>query len=212
MKLQGGSSMLSAVIHGFILAIGLILPLGAQNIFIFNQGARAPRITGALAAIIAAAFSDTLLIFLAVSGASLLLFSDPRVQRLIMAGGVLFLIWIGFSIWKEQVNLKPNHAELFAAKKQVTFALSVSLLNPHALLDTIGVIGTNAFNYSGSEKWAFAAACASVSWLWFFGLAWCGHGVGKISDGTRIRSLVNKLSAVMIWGIALYLAFSLLPR
>ncbi|WP_307724718.1 LysE/ArgO family amino acid transporter [Sporolactobacillus inulinus] len=61
----------------------------------------------------------------------------------------------------------------------MTFALSVSLLNPHALLDTIGVIGTNALNYSGSEKWTFAAACASVSWLWFFGLAWCGRGVGQ---------------------------------
>ena len=31
--------MVTAIIHGFILAIGLILPLGAQNVFIFNQGA-----------------------------------------------------------------------------------------------------------------------------------------------------------------------------
>ncbi len=36
--------------------------------------------------------------------------------------------------------------------KQVSFALSVSLLNPHAILDTIGVIGSSAALYSGSNK------------------------------------------------------------
>ncbi|EZP76963.1 lysine exporter protein LysE/YggA [Parageobacillus genomosp. 1] len=30
--------MLTAFIHGFILALGLILPLGAQNVFVFPQG------------------------------------------------------------------------------------------------------------------------------------------------------------------------------
>ena len=27
------------LIHGLLLALGLILPLGAQNVFVFNQGA-----------------------------------------------------------------------------------------------------------------------------------------------------------------------------
>lgn len=31
--------MLQAVLHGILLALGLILPLGAQNVFVFNQGA-----------------------------------------------------------------------------------------------------------------------------------------------------------------------------
>lgn len=29
-----------AIIHGIVLAFGLILPLGAQNVFVFQQGAR----------------------------------------------------------------------------------------------------------------------------------------------------------------------------
>ena len=32
------------------------------------------------------------------------------------------------------------------------FQRSVSLLNPHAILDTIGVIGTNSIQYIGSEN------------------------------------------------------------
>lgn len=35
--------MLEAFIHGALLAFGLILPLGIQNIFIFNQGATQKR-------------------------------------------------------------------------------------------------------------------------------------------------------------------------
>lgn len=30
---------MEALVHGIILAFGLIIPLGVQNIFIFNQGA-----------------------------------------------------------------------------------------------------------------------------------------------------------------------------
>ncbi|EOB7095948.1 hypothetical protein NYT36_02995 [Staphylococcus aureus] len=31
--------MIQPVLHGILLALGLILPLGAQNVFVFNQGA-----------------------------------------------------------------------------------------------------------------------------------------------------------------------------
>lgn len=31
--------MLQPLIHGLLLALGLILPLGAQNVVVFNQGA-----------------------------------------------------------------------------------------------------------------------------------------------------------------------------
>ncbi|MCL7520047.1 amino acid transporter, partial [Staphylococcus aureus] len=54
--------MVTAIIHGFILAIGLILPLGAQNVFIFNQGANQPKYRYVLPAIITAGLSDSLLI------------------------------------------------------------------------------------------------------------------------------------------------------
>ena len=41
---------------------------------------------------------------------------------------------------------------LMSAKNKLAFAISVSLLNPHAIMDTVGVIGTSASVYSGSEN------------------------------------------------------------
>lgn len=34
----GVHNMLEAFIHAVLLALGLILPLGVQNVFVFNQG------------------------------------------------------------------------------------------------------------------------------------------------------------------------------
>ena len=50
--------MLQPLIHGLLLALGLILPLGAQNVFVFNQGAN-QKISKALPVIITAGLCDT---------------------------------------------------------------------------------------------------------------------------------------------------------
>ena len=60
--------MSEAVIHGFLLAIGLILPLGAQNVFVFNQGANQSKLIKAFPAVITAGICDSILISLAVIG------------------------------------------------------------------------------------------------------------------------------------------------
>ena len=39
-----------------------------------------------------------------------------------------------------------------ATGEQIAFTASVSLLNPHAILDTISVIGTNALSYTGIDR------------------------------------------------------------
>ena len=60
--------MAEAFIHGFILSFGLILPLGVQNVFVFNQGALQKRFIHALPVVLTASLCDTLLIPLLFSG------------------------------------------------------------------------------------------------------------------------------------------------
>lgn len=64
--------MLAAFINGFILAFGLIIPLGVQNIFVFNQGATQPTFFRAMPSVLTATLCDALLITLAVLGVSLI--------------------------------------------------------------------------------------------------------------------------------------------
>lgn len=198
--------MLAALLHGFVLSFGLILPLGAQNVFVFNQGASQSKFRGAIPVVITASLCDTLLILLAVLGVSVIVLSVPVLQTVFFSIGLLFLLYMGWSIWKsEPANLNQKEAAM-SPKKQIMFAMSVSLLNPHAILDTIGVIGTSSLSYTGSEKVTFTIACIAVSWLWFLGLAIVGKIIGNFDTKGVFLKLINKISAIIIWGVALYIA------
>ncbi|PTX61782.1 L-lysine exporter family protein LysE/ArgO [Melghirimyces profundicolus] len=200
--------MTEAAVHGILLAFGLILPLGAQNVFVFNQGASQPTLLRAVPVILTAALCDTLLIVLAVLGVSLVLLTFPWLKLTLFGAGFLFLLYMGWTVWKSAASPSPSQdGGPLTAKRQIAFALSVSLLNPHAILDTVGVIGTNSLQYDSPEKWVFTGACAAVSWLWFLGLAVTGRVIGRTDTKGNVLQAVNRLSALIIWGVAVYIAF-----
>ncbi len=193
---------MAAFLHGFLLALGLILPLGAQNVFIFNQGANHKRISKTMPVIITAGLCDTLLIILAILGVSLVLLSLPILQLIVYIIGFIFLIYMAISLWNE----KPKNLEYqspMSAKKQIGFAMSVSLLNPHAIMDTIGVIGTSASIYDGMNKWIFSISTIAVSWLWFILLAFLGKMIGSVDKTGKWIVYLNKLSSVIIVIVAI---------
>ncbi|MCM3216465.1 LysE/ArgO family amino acid transporter [Niallia taxi] len=200
--------MIEAAIHGFLLALGLILPLGVQNIFIFNQGAGHANFRNSLPAVVTASICDTLLILLSVLGVSLFLFHVVWLKTLLLIAGACFLVYMGYVTWKSKPN--PEGGETLSAGKQIGFALSVSLLNPHAIMDTVGVIGTSSLLYSGTEKQLFALSCILVSWLWFIGLAITGRMLGKVDKTGNLLVLLNKASALVMWVMAIVMAKQLL--
>lgn len=204
--------MVAAFVHGFILAFGLILPLGVQNIFVFNQGALQKRFINALPVVLTASLCDTFLITLAVLGVSVIILGSFWIKTTLLSVGVLFLLYIGWSTWKSPAGNNQNEngiAESFTPRKQIAFAASVSLLNPHAIMDTVGVIGTSSLNYSGTEKFSFTFATILVSWIWFTGLAVVGRITGRLDTSGRTMRIMNKLSGLVMWGAAFYIAVSL---
>ena len=207
---------MEAILHGFVLALGLILPLGVQNVFVFTQGAAQPRLPGALPAVVAASLCDTLLILLAVFGVSAVVLEFEGLRLALMLAGIAFLAYMGFSLWRsrpaETQGGEAAPARALPPAKQILFAASVSLLNPHALLDTIGVIGTSALAYAGADQLRFAAACVAVSWIWFAGLAAAGSALRRFDGGGRLMTRFNRGSALFIWGTALVLAWNLLQE
>lgn len=201
--------MISAGIHGFLLAVGLILPLGVQNLFVFNQGAIQPRWVYVLPVVLTASICDTILISFAVFGVSAVVLGISWIKFTLVIAGVLFLIYMGYTTWKSKPNMDRTNPQSLTTRKQVAFAASVSLLNPHAIMDTIGVIGTSSLSYSGTAKLAFMVVCILVSWIWFFGLSIAGSLIGKIDPTGRFILTLNKISALIMWGTSIYLFVSL---
>lgn len=201
--------MITAILHGIALAFGLILPLGVQNVFVFNQGASQSRFKDAIPVVLTAAICDTLLILLAILGVSVIVLTMPVFQTALFSIGLLFLLYMGWTVWKSKPSKKDQNAVPLTPKKQIMFAMSVSLLNPHAIMDTIGVIGTSSLVYSGNEKIVFTVATVVVSWIWFFGVAFAGKKVGEIDSNGNLMTIINKISAIIIWAVAIYITYQL---
>lgn len=202
--------LVTAIRDGFLLAFGLILPLGVQNTFILTQGALHRRWAGALPAVITAAICDTFLVTAAVAGVSMVVLTVPWLKGALSWTGVVFLAYMGWLTWRSKPEEGSAAGESWPVRRQITFAASVSLLNPHAILDTVAVIGSNSLHYSGAPLLGYTLTVIGVSWLWFLGLAAAGFLLGSAASGVHLRQWLNKISAVIMWFVGLQFLLSLI--
>lgn len=198
-----------AFIHGFILALGLILPLGVQNLFVLQQGMQQTGFRKTLPAVMTAASCDTLLIAGAVSGMSMLLLERQWLQTSLLLLGSVFLFYMGWKNWQSARSMATELPKIdpLNSRQQIVFAVSVSLLNPYAFLDILGVIGTSSLQYGNTEKLVFSSAAILVSWLWFTVLSLLGGMFERLPERWQQPCRIQRLSAVFIWGSAVYLLY-----
>jgi L-lysine exporter family protein LysE/ArgO len=201
----------SAIVKAFFLSLGLILPLGVQNTFVMTQGALHRRWARALPAVITAGICDTILTTVSVSGMSLVVLKIPWFKTALSWVGVFFLAYMGWATWRSEPSQGASAADdEWPLRRQVLFAASVSLLNPHAILDTVAVIGTTALQYSGGVRLAYTLTSIAVSWVWFVSLAAAGRLLGLAASGLNLMRWLNRASALIMWAVAAQFLYSLL--
>lgn len=88
----------------------------------------------------------------------------------------------------------------------VLTALSVSLLNPHAILDTVVMLGTLANSY-GAEKWVFAVGALTGSAVWFLTLGFGVRALAPLLDTPRTWKIVDLVVGTVMVFIAGSLVF-----
>ena len=85
--------------------------------------------------------------------------------------------------------------------------LSVSILNPHAWVDTMVVLGTMA-NTFGDQRWLFAAGAVIASIVWFSSLALGGAVLSKWLNRPRTWQVLDIFVGAIMLVVAGLLAFS----
>lgn len=196
--------MLAAFTKGFVLSFGLVAPLGAQNAFIFNQAASQPSYRDVLPVVITTIVCDALLILLAAFGASIM----PEIlflKSILSLVASVFLLYLCVLTWNNSTEFNENQL-ILGSIKQISYTLSISLANPHAILDTFLVIGPISSEYSETKKYAFIFGCIMVDIIWFFTLSACGFFIRHLRNRGLIIALINKTSAIIMFLIAMNLA------
>ncbi|MDA8192993.1 MAG: LysE family transporter [Thermaerobacter sp.] len=114
-------------------------------------------------------------------------------------------MWLGWQSWHSPVRAAQSSdtAAYWTLRRRLLHTLRASLLNPHAIMDTLVVVGGGAAAYATpADKLAYALAAVLVSWVWFFAISLTGRGLGRLRDQTRTLRWVNRLSAVIMWTVA----------
>jgi L-lysine exporter family protein LysE/ArgO len=103
------------------------------------------------------------------------------------------------------VRLRVPERTLTPVHVVVLTALSVSMLNPHAILDTVVMLGTLANSY-GADKWLFATGAVTGSALWFLTLGLGVRALAPVLDTPRTWRIVDIVVGVVMVAIAAKLA------
>lgn len=193
---------------GLMIGFSLIMAIGAQNLFIIRQGIR--REYSYYVAVICL-LCDSLLIFLSISSVSLLITQYPLVKQSLLWFAVLFLTGYGsFSIYRgirpgaESTFENTSSSSLSTSYWKITLtALCFSLLNPHAILDTVVLMGGIANNFSSTtEQYHFALGAVIASCIWFFGLTLLSVKMSKLIKTKPVFRGLEIVSGLLMLFIA----------
>ena len=207
------STLASAIyLKGMATTAGLIIAIGAQNAFLLGQALRR-QFHWPIALL--CCFFDIALISLGVAGMGLLITNSPVMLLVASWGGIVFLSWYGAVALRAAFHpgvLRASDSGPQTLKAALLTTLAVTLLNPHAWLDTVVLLGSIGGRYPVDERFIFVAGCVTASVLWFCGLAAGAKWLAPLFKKPVAWRVLDLLIAAMMWTIAALLLLDTLAR
>lgn len=193
-------------LNGLLLGLSLIMALGPQNVFLIRQGAQKKH--AVLSAIICF-FCDLILICASVAGLHELLAYHPVFQIWMTWFGAAFLLYYGTTALKTafKSSRQTDHQEKQHINRWqiVLLALGFSLLNPHAIIDCIVIIGSGSAQFPEHQQ-AFILGVATSSLLWFSSLTFTTHYFSDVLTRATVWRRVEFCSGVLMIFLSVKLA------
>ena len=188
---------------GFLTGLSLILAIGAQNIFVIEQGLKKQYI---FLVCLICSISDLLLIFLGIFLFQYLNnYFTPTVELIF---NILLLIFLLHFIWGKikakvsetsfNIDNKTNNLPTILVK-----TLGFTFLNPHVYSDTVFFLGNLSKSLSQMDKYYFGAGAAISSFLFFFILGYLSKYFSKYLKSVKVWKRINYLIILFMSILAL---------
>ena len=163
---------MSFLLLGFFTGISLILAIGAQNIFVIEQGLKKKYV---FIVCLICSLSDFILIFLGI-----FLFEYLKIyftKNVELTFNILLFIFLIYFIYNKVISLyKKNNInfedENLNFKSIVIKTLGFTYLNPHVYSDTVFFLGNFSKNFLITNKYLFGFGASIASFLFFFSLGY----------------------------------------
>jgi len=179
------------LILGFITGLSLILAIGAQNIFVIEQGLKKQYV---FIVCLICSISDLFLIFLGIFLFEYFNFFFNSTVELIF-NILLFVFLIYFIINKLRIkydnlnlSLKNNkHTPINIILKTLVF----TYLNPHVYSDTVFFLGNFSKSFLITDKYYFGIGASAASFLFFFSLGYLSKVLSEYLVEKKIWKIIN---------------------
>ncbi len=199
--------MFDAILHGYLVAISLILAIGAQNAFVLRQGLRREHVG---AVVIACAASDAVLIGVGVAGFGTIATHLPWFGNAMRWFGVAFLLVYGAMRFRAALQggeaLRPAAGTGASLRQVLVTCLILTWANPHVYLDTVVLLGSISAQYAPYGL-AFGIAAAAGSFSFFAALGFGARLLAPLFAKPRAWVVLEVVVGATMWAIAATLAF-----
>lgn len=193
---------MTAFLAGFAMSLSLIVAIGAQNAFVLRQGLRRSHVGAVVATCV---ISEAILITLGVAGFGALTRTFPSIEMITRWGGAAFLVIYGIlslrrAFFETEKLVASNGTEMTVSATVLT-CLALTWLNPHAILDTVVLLGAIAAHYD-SDRWVFGAGALLASTFFFVSLGYGAALLQPIFARPIAWRILEVCVAILVWSIA----------
>ena len=201
---------MSFLVLGFFTGLSLIFAIGAQNVFVIEQGLKKQFV---FTVCLICAISDLLLIFL---GIFLFYYFDSFFTPLIeLIFNILLLLFLLNFIWEK---IKENKKEIKIDESNIRISffktiyrtLGFTYLNLHVYSDTVFFLGNFSKNFLVSQKYLFGIGASISSLIFFFALGYLSKYLSNYLKNDKIWKTINLIIILFMSCLAFYVLNNIL--
>ena len=176
---------------GFFTGLSLIVAIGAQNIFVIEQGLKKKHI---FLVCFICSVSDLILIFLGIFLFHYFIqYFNSIIELIFNILLVIFLIYFIFSKLKSfnsKINLNTKIPD--TSKYNIFFkTLGFTYLNPHVYSDTVFFLGNFSKNFIFNQKIMFGVGASIASFIFFFVIGYLSRYLSQYAQSEKVWKIIN---------------------
>jgi len=179
------------LILGFFTGLSLILAIGAQNIFVIEQGLKKQHI---FLVCLICSLSDFILIFFGIFLFHYFVqYFNSTIELLFNILLVIFLthfIYSKIKSFSSKVNFSDH---IFEISKFNIFlkTLGFTYLNPHVYSDTVFFLGNFSKNFFLDQKILFGVGASVASFVFFFIIGYLSKYLSQYAQSEKVWKIIN---------------------
>ena len=194
---------------GFFTGLSLILAIGAQNIFVIEQGLKKQHI---FLVCLICSLSDLILIFLGIFLFHYFIqYFNSTIELIFNILLIIFLLHFIYSkikVYNSSINFNTDTKNI--SKLNILLkTLGFTYLNPHVYSDTVFFLGNFSNNLLINDKIIFGIGASVASFLFFFLIGYLSKFLSKYAQRQNIWKIINLFIIIFMSALTVFIFLNL---